>query len=504
LQTTGEFELPLGYFHLNGDLFNLPAGPVSFAAGVEYHGERWKNDPDSENTSFDTIGAVDFEASRVNRDVWSTYQEVRIPVSSPAWNFPGAYSLEFDIAEREEWYSQNTSATSILKAQHSQYDAQKPKFSVRWQPLDPKYIGALTLRASYTEAFHAATLPDLTPAGTEGFFPVPDFLHDPKGLTPDGTSIRVIQRGNPNLKPEVAYEWSYGAVYSPKWITGLTLSADFWHIDLRSIASFVSPQFIIDFENSFPGLVTRDPTSNPPGAITDVVNPSFNLTRAIVEGIDYEGIYILDSSIFGRGDFGRFTFTLNGTYLSRFEFQPTPVSKRFGLSGQFVNGFSFTGSLPHNRAFVSAFYDGPADTWLAGFDVGATVHYTGQYQDDNINLGPALARKVREWTTLDLIASYRFDLPPPAAAEVPGLAKDGGKNVKMPDGKEKNVLPVSTAGYSPCGWRAWLNQTTLTLGVQNVFDSDPPFVAGSFENNYDESIADVRGRFWYLQLKKRF
>jgi hypothetical protein len=40
--------------------------------------------------------------------------------------------------------------------------------------------------------------------------------------------------------------------------------------------------------------------------------------------------------------------------------------------------------------------------------------------------------------------------------------------------------------------------------VQNVFDSDPPFVAGAAENNYDESIADIRGRFWYLQLKKRF
>ena len=38
------------------------------------------------------------------------------------------------------------------------------------------------------------------------------------------------------------------AVYSPKWIKGLTLSADFPHIDLRSIASFVDPQFIIDFE----------------------------------------------------------------------------------------------------------------------------------------------------------------------------------------------------------------------------------------------------------------
>ncbi len=31
----GEFELPLGYFAINGDLFNLPAGPVSFAAGLD-------------------------------------------------------------------------------------------------------------------------------------------------------------------------------------------------------------------------------------------------------------------------------------------------------------------------------------------------------------------------------------------------------------------------------------------------------------------------------------
>ena len=520
LDRSGAFELPLAYFHLDGDLFNLPAGPVSFAAGAEYRGERWANNPSSENTTFNTIGATDFEASRVNRDVWATYQELRIPFTSPTWNLPGFYSFEVDFAEREEWYSQNTSAVlpsgafPFQPAVHSQYDTQKPKVSVRWQPLDPKWIGALTLRGSYTEAFHAPTVPDLAPLGTEVFFSFPDNLHDPKGLTPPGTSIPVVVSGNPNLKPEVAYEWTYGAVYSPKWIKGLTLSADFWHIDLRSIASFVGPQFVIDFENSFPGLVIRNPTT---GAITETINPSLNLTSATVEGIDYEGIYILDSSIFGRGDFGRLIFTLNGSYLSRFEFQPTPVSKRIGLSGEFVTSASFTGSLPHNRAYVSAFYDGPIDTWLAGFDIGTTVHYTGQYEDDNIDLTgsskpqeprsgrfPQRARKVSEWLTLDLTTSYTFNLPAPTLAEVPGLAKDGGKNIKLRDGKEKNVLPVSTPEYNPFGWRAWLNGTTLTVGMQNVFDSDPPFGAGVFENNYDESLATIKGRFWYAQLKKKF
>jgi hypothetical protein len=87
---------------------------------------------------------------------------------------------------------------------------------------------------------------------------------------------------------------------------------------------------------------------------------------------------------------------------------------------------------------------------------------------------------------------------------VPGFAKDGGKNVKIRDGKEKNVMPVSTAEYNPCGWRAWLNNTTISLGMQNVLDADPPFVAGGFGNGYDESLATIKGRFWYVQLKKRF
>jgi hypothetical protein len=33
---------------------------------------------------------------------------------------------------------------------------------------------------------------------------------------------------------------------------------------------------------------------------------------------------------------------------------------------------------------------------------------------------------------------------------------------------------------------------------------DPPFVAGASESGYDESFATIKGRFWYVQLKKRF
>jgi hypothetical protein len=519
LHNTGTWEQPLAYVTINGDLFNLPAGPVSFAIGGEYYGERWTRNPDSLNTTFSSIGSTDREGSRVNRDVWSTYQEVRVPFTSPTWNFPGFYSLEVDFAEREQWFSQNTS--NVLSTNtpqgHTRYDAQKPKVSVRWQPVDPKYIGAVTLRGSYTEAFHAPTLIELSPAGVQNF----PLVHDPFS-TQTENQIEERISGNPNLKPEEAYEWTYGIVWSPKWIKGLTLSADWWHIDMRSIVATLGAQFIID---NFTGtnLVQRGPSTIPGqlGPVNLVIDPNENLAGAIFEGLDYEAIYILDSTIFGHGDWGRLTTTVNGTYLSRAELQPTPGSKRFGIAGEFLStSFTLTSSLPHNRANFSIFYDGPADTWLGGVDVGAVVHWIGQYEDDNIDLvgskpqtprtNPAtgldspFARKVAAWTTLDLILNYTFNFPAPTAAEVPGFAKDGGKNVKMKDGKEKNVVPVSTAEYGCSNWQWWLNNTTVTLGIQNVGDFDPPFVAGSFENGYDESLTTIKGRFWYAGIKKRF
>jgi iron complex outermembrane receptor protein len=519
LHNSGELELPLGYVTINGDLFNLPAGPVSFAIGGEYRGERMTLDRDALNQTFQSLGP-NGQGFRVNRDVWSIYQEVRVPFTSPTWNFPGFYSFEVDFAEREEWYSQNTSTvlTPFQPATSSQYNGQKPKVSVRWQPLDPKYIGALTLRGSYTEAFHAPTLFEITPAGTAEF---PRVMDPFSTLTQDVVEERIS--GNPLLQPEVAYEWSYGIVYSPKWLKGMTLSADWWHIDLRSLISSLGAQFIIE-SNPPPAppavqngpLVFRAPSGIPGvvGPVTLVIDPNENLSGAIFEGLDYEAIYILDSSIFGHGDFGRLTLTVNGTWLSRAEFQAFPNTKRFGIAGEFAPpGFTLTSSLPWNRANFSLFYDGSADTSMRGLDVGAVVHWIGQYEDDNVSLTgatklqeprsgplPWRARKVAPWTTLDLILNYTFNLPPPAPAEVPGFAKDGGKK----DAKEKNILPVSTAEYGCSNWRWWFNNTTVTLGMQNVFDADPSFVAGAFENGYDESLATIKGRFWYVQVKKRF
>lgn len=500
-------------FTLRGDMFNLPGGAVRFAIGVAHLGNTYYDEPDSLTASGQTTGATNFAPTRGSRDAWSAFWETRVPVTGPTWNFPGAYSLEFGYAERAEFYSDFG-------------QTQRPKFDVRWQPIDQ----SLTLRAAYIEAFHAPTLFELF-SGTSQTFPNvsdPQSGHvtpqNPSGL-PTGTEPQVEQhfQGNPTLKPEIAYEYTYGGVLTPgKWwsaLQGLTLSADFIHIDLRGFTTTLDPQFLLDHESTFPGQVIRSSpiggTFSPTvGPVVLLLTPFQNLGREILSAWDFEVVEIFDTTRLGHGDWGTFTATWNETYMADVDIQPVPNGPRFTAVGQFGGGFQGVnggGSYTHNRWYASLFYDGPSGSWMQGIDAGAVVHYVGQYWDNKFftflafERGNPSDRKVREWTTLDLIVNYTFNLPPPEAqSEVAGYAKDGGKNVKMKDGKEKNVMPVSTAEYNPCGWRAWLNNTTLTLGVDNVFDLEPPFVAAAFENGYDQQTANAKGRLWYIGVKKRF
>jgi len=241
-------------------------------------------------------------------------------------------------------------------------------------------------------------------------------------------------------------------------------------------------------------LIRRDPVT---GAIQDITLTPQNQSQIITEGLDYQAVYQLDTSIFGYGDFGTYTFTFNGNYLARWRHRPLPGQK-INSDGQFIG--PRRGALAKDRWFTSLFYE------LGGLDAGATVHFMGQMYDKNVDLPLPVqrTRKIREWTTLDLIINYTFNLPRPVIGQVAGYARDGGKNAELRDRNGKNISPVSSAEYNPCGWRAWLNHTTITLGMNNVFDQDPPFVLGNTENGYDEWNANIRGRIWYGALKKQF
>jgi outer membrane receptor protein involved in Fe transport len=260
---TGKTSLQLEDLKLSGDLFTLPAGPLSFAIGGEHRTEHASDQPDALTASGQTTGATNFAPTKGSRDVWSAYWEVRLPVTSPTWNFPGLYSLEINYQERYDNFSDFG-------------DTERPKVSARWQPFD----SALTIRATYSEAYHAPTLGELFSGVTQSF----PMVVDPTGST---TEKQVEQHfsGNPNLKPETAYEWTYGAVVTPgKWwspLQGLTLSADFYHIDLRGVTVSLDPQALIDANfatGAFANQIVRDQINN---GILLLLTPFQNLGRFI-------------------------------------------------------------------------------------------------------------------------------------------------------------------------------------------------------------------------------
>ena len=91
----------------------------------------------------------------------------------------------------------------------------------------------------------------------------------------------------------------------------------------------------------------------------------------------------------------------------------------------------------------------------------------------------------------------RAHLAKAAPQAVAGYAKDTTSSGKdwQPEG---NV----SAQMANCTWQRLLNDTTVTLGCNNVFGHDPPTSGGVA--NYADFIYDSTGRFVYLSLTKRF
>ena len=118
---------------------------------------------------------------------------------------------------------------------------------------------------------------------------------------------------------------------------------------------------------------------------------------------------------------------------------------------------------------------------------------TGSHENTDLH------RRVTDYMTLDLQASYEF-VRPPMEAPVPGYAKEG-KDFKSPLGKQP-VTPgvVETGSF----WQRMLWGTKITAGVVNAFDRNPPTVLGAFNDNYDTSLYSIRNRFWYVALSKKF
>jgi hypothetical protein len=165
---------------------------------------------------------------------------------------------------------------------------------------------------------------------------------------------------------------------------------------------------------------------------------------------------------------------------------------------------SFFGDVTNPQAWLKWRGDTVLDWTWHNIDMNWTWHFLDGYWEQ------VLAQQFdgvykRHWVNstnfVDAQLSYTLIFTPPVeAAPVPGYSK-GGKEVV---GKEKETPP--TPYVMPC-WKTILNNTTFTVGVQNIGDSEPPHSFGfEFGNSigYPGSLYDNIGRFWYLRMIKKF
>ncbi|UTW55751.1 TonB-dependent receptor domain-containing protein [Kordiimonas sp. SCSIO 12610] len=139
-------------------------------------------------------------------------------------------------------------------------------------------------------------------------------------------SVLGTTSGNPNLLPEVADSWTIGLAYSPRWIPGLRLRADYLSIQLRDRIQSLTLTTILqqcfddpDFQTN-PNPVCNAFTRDADGQIIDFATGQFNAANSDTRLVTFDARYstpvdsilaLFDSS-FQDGDYGNLSWRLNG------------------------------------------------------------------------------------------------------------------------------------------------------------------------------------------------
>jgi len=471
-------------------LFKLPAGGVGLAFGGQFRREQISQDIDQEAIEGDIIGQTPLASTDAGRKDFAVYAEASIPIFSPTFNYPGFYSLELTAAVRYEEFRNNDSNVAV------------PKFGIRWQPLDE----SLTLRATIGEGYRQPSLFELYASPTSALATVTDTLPtslggppvpvgDPARFEPEQT---VVFTSTPTLQPEDSRSFTAGAVWTPKFIPGLTLSIDIWDIERTGVVVISSVSDILQREEAgaagtgqglLPGeIVERDAA----GFITRIFAPFINAGSLKARGIDFGLQYVYPTR------FGTFTSITNATYLDSFQFAGAPGAQEVELAG------SATDPGGADDGFLKWRGISRLDWNWNGFDLIGTVRYTDGFHDRKPN---GTIHYVSQTWMIDGQASYDFTFVAPVENHsVPGYSKDAKDAAVGKDGKPAESAASQTANYGLPMWKRILNGTTITVGCDNIFGQDPPKAYGFGGNavGYPDFIYDATGRFVFVQLTKKF
>ncbi|MGX9461646.1 TonB-dependent receptor domain-containing protein [Shewanella sp. A14] len=436
----------LGGSMTNSGLFELPGGYVGFSTGVEYRKEESEDfEPDNaEGTFFNALGEDkgDFDVSEI-------FAEITLPLLA---DLPMVRQLDLDLAIRFADYSTIGNATTW-------------KSGLSWEVDDQ-----LRVRTTYSEAIRAPNISELYGAASQNFFNVDDScrakhineladptlrqancaaLGIPASFDPDydDKTLEGLSGGNRELEAEESTSYTLGIVYQPDFIDGLSITTDYWNIEIENAISAVSPQDIINrcvdspsgVDNEYCSLITRDATSH---EITQIRQFSLNISSLEAAGIDFDIGYVFEAF---NGDVRS---NLIATRLLKrkdysFQDEPDTFEELAGTAGyaKWQANWSLNYSI-----------DNWDVNWRTRFVEGVSL-----YSDKELalNANPNSSMKYGDYYISDVAVAYNFD-----------------------------------------------SGITLKFGIDNLFDRDLPY--GSTGTNEDSSAYDNVGRFFHTTATYKF
>jgi len=408
---------------ISGEVFQLPAGAVSMAVGLDLRKETYEFAQDVDATKI-LLAPGNANQNRVSRNIKAVYAEMIVPVIK---------DLEVQLAVRRDDYSVIGATTN-------------PKVSFRWQPSQN-----LMFRGSASKGFLAPSFTQLYSGRLLGELPNGTIDQEGCAQHPGDPAFCAIPRlnyfsgGNPGLKPETSKQGTLGMVIAP--FTGFTASLDYWAINIQNRILNRTPQVVLKNWQYLNDYIIRNPQT---GVIDHVEAGWINAAGLKTRG--------LDLGMRHDGKFGEYktTATLDGTWMQSFKFAEFEGQPFIEQVGKFATRDVYL-RWKHNAGLTVSRGD-----WSVLFNNKFASHYADQ-------------------------------LP------------NGGKGTP-PAGFDPKIKHYSIFGIS--GTYTGFKNTTITAGIQNLFDTDPPFTAHNVDEvvgaGWDPRVADGRGRSFALNLKYKF
>lgn len=312
-----------------GGFFNLWGGPISFVLGGEYReeGAHYGQDDFSANGNTNAVAFGSFDPPKFK--VSEAFVEVRVPILK---DMPFFHELTASGAARVSKYNGSTGTVWAYNA------------GLDWAPVrDIRFRGnwSRSVRApNLTETF-GPLVPNFAPgfvdpcatnnigAGTQyrGANCQADLGSLLVGLPNNSYSLAILSGVNPNLQAETADSLTVGAVIQPRWIPGLTMSIDYYNIEVNGVIVSLTAQTIANscydqptLNNPFCGLFQRwrgpgtGSLGEQPGQIqgNTLISAPFNFAKRVRRGIDAQLAYRTDIG-------GGVKLIVNGIYTHNFK-----------------------------------------------------------------------------------------------------------------------------------------------------------------------------------------